>query len=744
MVTKFSIEKWHEIKAKAGCTVEDGSFIRHQRYTDESTVNLVIAASEVLGLSVDQILEAFGQHFMEFTRHNGYDNMLSCQGSTLRLWLSNLNALHDHLQSSLPEGFIAPVFWCEDDEEVEGSILLHYFSERVGLFVPLVVGVVKEVAEYHFKLQITMVRLQTQGADTEGNTKAKFTSWRISTEDPTLQWKLTSSRAEQDHASIIETSDSAPQQKIPAGPESCPFLCAGNAMQDRDLSEKVGKKIWQRISKKDSEHGCSDQSIQSSAHSESSAHATSIQNMPCNSEDPCPYIHNSSSPIFMSGEKMKDVFPYHVVVDQDFQILQVGNGLGRLIGSSGALVGCHIEDVLEIKRPVLGSWNWSVLYKLEDQTFFLQSTQGKQTKLKANIIRLCATPKQVMFVISPDAKNVAELTEMQLTMSDLPLHSFQRDAVFLGEHMYSEVRSAHALDKLSKKLANERNLSNTLLYSMIPRDVADLLRNGKAFEPEHHDNVTLFFSDVVGFTSMSAELPPWDIIDLLNRLYTVMDYLAAKFNLYKVETIGDAYMCCSGLPEPNDSHAEDIANFSIAVKECVKLVTSPLSGQPIRLRIGIHSGACMSGVVGTLTPHYCLVGDLVNTTNRHESTGEPDKIQSSSITYGKLCHFSNEPSHFNWTPRGLVEMKGKGQMYTYWLDSAGATNPHVGPAPLAALVEEVKAMLNTKTWRKRQYFQKRSSGSTNMTEFVDMQYQRDLLGETHEEVRQRGNTTGTP
>jgi len=646
---------------------------------------------------------------------------------------------------------------------VEGSILLHYYSERGGGLTPLVVGVVKEVARYHFSLDIDMVRLQLQGAErvsksssssasttskdsTDDDGLYKFTSWRISTVDPALQWKLTS-KAEKVDDPQDQSPESAPLDHCEGAvdPTKCPFMHASETMR-RTGSEKSSKKLWERIFKKKNRDANSMNSIpMNMSMSNSYAHAIpphsthSVQSAPAISRpsiSSCPTNEGCSS-ISMSGDKMKEVFPYHVVVDNDFKILQVGNALKRLIEPKSELVGSHIEDVLTIKRPVLGSWDWSVLHKLEDQTFFLQSTTTKRTKLKANIIHLSSKPKQVMFVISPDAKNVAELTEMKLTMSDLPLHSFQRDAVFLGEHMYSEVRSAHKLDKLSKKLANERNLSNTLLYSMIPRDVADLLRNGKTFEPEHHDEVTLFFSDVVGFTSMCAELPPWDIIDMLNRLYTVMDYLAAKFELYKVETIGDAYMCCSGLPEPRENNAEMIANFSIAVKECVKLVTSPLSGQPIRLRIGIHSGACMSGVVGTLTPHYCLFGDMINTTSRHESTGEPDRIQASSITYGKLCHFSEKPNQFNWTPRGLVEMKGKGQMYTYWLESGGDNNPHVGPEPMAALVEEVRAMLATKTWKKRRYFQKRASGSTNMTEFVDTSYQDDVLGDHDHDVNDR-------
>lgn len=100
-----------------------------------------------------------------------------------------------------------------------------------------------------------------------------------------------------------------------------------------------------------------------------------------------------------------------------------------------------------------------------------------------------------MFILSPDAENISELTQMGLTMSDLPLHSFQRDVVFLGEHIASEVRTAHKLDRLSKRLENEKTVSNTLLNSMLPASVAESLRKGKTVEPQLYENVTLFFSD---------------------------------------------------------------------------------------------------------------------------------------------------------------------------------------------------------------------------------------------------------
>ena len=130
------------------------------------------------------------------------------------------------------------------------------------------------------------------------------------------------------------------------------------------------------------------------------------------------------------------------------------------------------------------------------------------------------------------------------------------------------------------------------------------------------------------------------------------------------------YRCCSGLPEPDELHAENVANFALAVLECVKHVKSPIDGSPIQLRIGIHTGSCTSGVVGTLTPHFALFGDMVNTTSRHESTGVAGKIQCSSELHSRLEYSSPmDTSQFNFKARGLVDMKGKGENYTFWLES---------------------------------------------------------------------------
>ena len=161
-------------------------------------------------------------------------------------------------------------------------------------------------------------------------------------------------------------------------------------------------------------------------------------------------------------------------------------------------------------------------------------------RFQASMYRLSAD--KVMFTLTPNAQNVNELNNMGLTLSDLPLSSCQRDAVFLGEHVAQEADKAHKLDKLSKRLTSEKNLSNTLLNNLLPQKVAEDLRRGKTVEAAYHENVTLFFSDIVGFTSICDQVEPWDVIDMMNQLFSVMDFLASHFGLYKVETVGDSYM----------------------------------------------------------------------------------------------------------------------------------------------------------------------------------------------------------
>ncbi|XP_067395400.1 atrial natriuretic peptide receptor 1 isoform X1 [Emydura macquarii macquarii] len=221
------------------------------------------------------------------------------------------------------------------------------------------------------------------------------------------------------------------------------------------------------------------------------------------------------------------------------------------------------------------------------------------------------------------------------------------------------------VEERTQAYLEEKRKAEALLYQILPHSVAEQLKRGETVQAEAFDSVTIYFSDIVGFTALSAESTPMQVVTLLNDLYTCFDAIIDNFDVYKVETIGDAYMVVSGLPVRNGKlHAREVARMSLALLEAVRSFRiRHRPDQQLKLRIGIHSGPVCAGVVGLKMPRYCLFGDTVNTASRMESNGEALKIHLSSATKGVL----EEVGCFELELRGDVEMKGKGKMRTYWL-----------------------------------------------------------------------------
>ena len=209
-------------------------------------------------------------------------------------------------------------------------------------------------------------------------------------------------------------------------------------------------------------------------------------------------------------------------------------------------------------------------------------------------------------------------------------------------------------------LRREQEKSDNLLLNVLPKEIAVILKNESRTIADKIEAVSVLFADVVGFTPLSAEMAPAEMVELLNEVFSYFDSLVAQYDLEKIRTIGDNYMVVAGAPRPRSDHAQALAQMALDMRDyCNDRLLRP--GRPLAFRIGINSGPVMAGVIGRTKFHYDVWGDVVNTASRMESHGLPGKIQVTQATYELIN------SEFICEPRGLVSVKGKGDMNTWYL-----------------------------------------------------------------------------
>lgn len=219
---------------------------------------------------------------------------------------------------------------------------------------------------------------------------------------------------------------------------------------------------------------------------------------------------------------------------------------------------------------------------------------------------------------------------------------------------------ATVTEEAETKLSGELERSNQLLLNILPPVIAEELKSGKETISNKFDFVTVLFSDIVGFTKMSSQTSAPEIVKMLNYLFSEFDLLAQKYGLEKIKTIGDAYMVAGGLPLTNDYHAYHVANMGLDMLEVIKQYRED-TGQDLNLRIGIHTGPVVAGVIGMHKFTYDLWGDTVNLASRMESHGEPGKIQISESTHNFI------KDRFELETRGVIDVKGRGTVKTWYV-----------------------------------------------------------------------------
>ena len=205
--------------------------------------------------------------------------------------------------------------------------------------------------------------------------------------------------------------------------------------------------------------------------------------------------------------------------------------------------------------------------------------------------------------------------------------------------------------------------SETLLLNILPKEIAAILKNESRTIADHYEEASVLFADMVGFTPLSAQLPPVEMVELLNEVFSFFDSLLDKYSVEKIRTIGDSYMVASGVPRGRPDHAQALARMALEMRDYISTHTFR-GDQRVNFRIGINSGSMIAGVIGRRKFVYDVWGDAVNVASRMESHGVGGAVQITQTTYGLI------KDEFVCEPRGTVNVKGKGEMEVWLVISA--------------------------------------------------------------------------
>ncbi|XP_042152725.1 guanylate cyclase soluble subunit beta-2 [Oncorhynchus tshawytscha] len=619
VIEKFGEETWEKLRTLA--EVQD-TFMTYEIYDDVITLRLVQEACTMLDMPSEVVLKLFGEYFFSFCKMAGYDTMLRTLGGNLVEFIENLDALHSYLALSYQE-MNAPSFRVEKNDD--GRMLLHYYSDRKGLY-HIVPGIIEAVAKDFFDSEVSMTILN-QSEEDERTGKKEHVVFLVSQR---------SRGSKRDFRPQREKKEAL--ERMRARCASLPHCPAGKRSR-WDMVRSVvmfgkGRNLLKSLF------------------------------TPCYPDK-----------LWMEEQAFCNAFPFHIVFDKHLKVKQTGINIQKFVPGLQTM-DSRLDEYFSIVHPQV-TFNIESIRKFINSQFVLKtrremvplaSQHQSMLKLRGQMVWMESLGCMV-YLCSPKLRSLQELEERGLHISDIAQHDTTRDLILLNQQRLAEMELSNQLERkkeelriLSRHLEAEKKKTETLLYAMLPRHVANQLKEGKRVEAGEFQVCTILFSDVVTFTNICAACEPIQIVNMLNSMYSKFDRLTSVHDVYKVETIGDAYMVVGGVPIPADSHAERVANFALGMRIAAREVTNPITGQPIQIRVGLHTGPVLAGVVGDKMPRYCLFGDTVNTASRMESHGVPDHIHLSPFTYSAL-----EDKGFDILERGEIQVKGKGLMTTYFL-----------------------------------------------------------------------------
>nr|XP_008104486.1 PREDICTED: guanylate cyclase soluble subunit beta-2 isoform X1 [Anolis carolinensis] len=664
VVEKYGEEIWEKLRVQTG--VED-TFLTFEVYRDEITMQLIDKACKILDVPPDMVLKQFGEYFFEFCKRSGYDHMLRTLGGNLYEFIENLDALHSYLSLSYQK-MNAPSFRVEKNGD--GSMHLHYYSDRRGL-CHIVPGIIGAAALDFFNIEISM-EIVNQTEEEERTGKKEHIVFLV-TQKPVFSYKR--------------------RNRFSTSPQ---YLSSSGTQLEKQLNKEDLDRAMNKI--RDKTNLLSPCPVKKSHWETIRGIVTIGKGRLLRAFDP---VYPKT--LWIDPKTFCNGLPFHIVFDEELKVKQAGISIQKIVPGLQTM-GIRLNQYFSIVRPEVKFTISSVQKFINSQFVFRTKRemmpeswkQRPMLELRGQMIWM-ESVQCMLYLCSPLLRTLHELEERHMHIADIAPHDVTRDLILLNQQRLAEMELSSQLERkkeelriLSKHLEEEKKKTEALLYAMLPKHVANQLKEGKRVEAGEFKECTILFSDVVTFTNICAQCEPIQIVLMLNEMYLRFDRLTTVHDVYKVETIGDAYMVVGGVPVPVSTHAERVANFALGMIIAAKDIKNPVSGCPIQIRVGIHTGPVLAGVVGEKMPRYCLFGDTVNIASRMESHGVPNKIHLSANVYQCLKH-----KNFEMMERGEIDVKGKGKMHTYFLvqNTTATENEIMGRSVRAPDVSHKSAQL---------------------------------------------------
>ncbi|XP_021349770.1 guanylate cyclase soluble subunit beta-2-like [Mizuhopecten yessoensis] len=636
-----------------------GQFQSSEKHDDALTQKFINAAVHTLGLKRDAFLTLVGEFFMEFLNKNSYDELIRNLGSNTLDFVQNLDYVQTYLKEEYQEE-VMPSFRCEGDS-VSDRMTLHYYSVRPG-YICFITGFLTAVAKSQFGMQLTtsIISITAESVAQESgyrehviiNILAKKPEEKPDTEGPPTFVAQTPKNAERQ---ILKTDVDAVRARLEEilrtqGEDALPLN-----------KYRSAKAKWKAIAKI---------SLFSRGFVASYPHQSAI--------NPKMFI---------------DVFPYHLVFDSDMKLYQTGVRLQKMMPSIRSRMA-KVTDFFTLKYPRCTDFTFENIKNFIMCPFILEVQKDRLAKdflhygpfqVKGQMFFLMDR-NFFFFICSPVVRSWPDLEKRDMKMADIPIWDatrdflltdltyriaagqttvVQQDTTLLLEQqrlMALSIEDKEHVTRLQKDLNSEKNRNDNLYHAFLPRQLANMIREGRVYQGEYFPEMTALFCDVVQFINLVSNCKPSDVVGVLNSLYTRFDKVTKVHDTYRVESIGDAYFVVAGVPEKIDNHAERIANTALGMMHLSHEVANPMTGGKIMIRIGIHTGSMVCGVVGTRLPRFIVLGETAVVASKMESHGEPGKIHISPSTYRLL-----KGKGFTMEDRGRIELRGFGPIGTFFL-----------------------------------------------------------------------------